>query len=392
MPLPTNTSRPNLPYTPDQSLPNNSRFDLLGRRPPTAEMFDAELNALTDDVNRLAAAINEVEAGNIPGSDNPLNANKVIKTDGDGHLSFSLIHSHQLAAGAVVEAALAVQSVTTTKLGDGAVSQDKMAADSVATVNLVDGAVVSAKIADGAVTTDKIAEGAITADGLAENSVLGPSIATNAITGPKIANQTITPDKLNVEDFGGSPGEVVTVLSDGKSCGFEDIPFTGRIIQLKAALLKTQSSVTGATDFKEFSSPFRVSITTQKPRSTLLVFLSANLVSGYSQNSHINYPQTLFYALFKNGVLWDNASGTKGTNQTSGLGQIHCFDYQDVRNISALCSEVVPARGTTNTYSLRALCGADYYVMMNSQLPDDAYRNYSGVAGISSLYVLEIGG
>jgi len=181
MPLPTNTNRPNLPYTPDQSLPNNSRFDLLGRRPPTAEMFDAELNALTDDVNRLAAAINEVEAGNIPGSDNPLNANKVIKTDGEGHLSFTLIHSHQLAAGAVVEAALAVQSVTSTKLGDGAVSQDKMAADSVATGNLVDGAVVSAKIADGAITTDKIAEGAIDSDKIGDGAVTTDKIAECAV-------------------------------------------------------------------------------------------------------------------------------------------------------------------------------------------------------------------
>ena len=61
MPLPTNKN-PNLPYTPDQSLPNNQRFGLLGRRPPTAEMLDAEFNALTDDVNKLAQGINEVQS------------------------------------------------------------------------------------------------------------------------------------------------------------------------------------------------------------------------------------------------------------------------------------------------------------------------------------------
>ena len=155
---------------------------MLGRRPPTAEMFDAELNALTDDVNRLAAAINEVEAGNIPGSDNPLNANKVIKTDGEGHLSFTLIHSHQLAAGAIVEAALAAQSVTTAKIGDGSVTQNKMAADSVATGNLL----------DGAVTADKIAGGAITSDELAQNSVTRYAIAPKAITTEKMAESAIT--------------------------------------------------------------------------------------------------------------------------------------------------------------------------------------------------------
>jgi len=181
MPLPTNTSRPNLPYTPDQSLPNNRRFDLLGRRPPTAETFDAELNALTDDVNLLAAAINEVEAGNIPGSDNPLNANKVIKTDGEGHLSFTLIHSHQLAAGAVVEAALAAQSVTTTKLGDGSVNQNKMAADCVATTNLLDGAVTTVKIEASAVTTDKIADEAIDSGKIGDGAVTTEKIADCAI-------------------------------------------------------------------------------------------------------------------------------------------------------------------------------------------------------------------
>ena len=55
-------------------------------------------------------------------------------------------------------------------------------------------------------------------------------------------------------------------------------------------------------------------------------------------------------------------------------------------------SESVAVKGTTNTYSLRALCGADYYVMLNSQLPDDGQGNYSGVASISSLYAIEIGG
>ena len=67
MPLPTNKSRPSLPYEPEQSLPNNQRFDLLGKKPPTAQMLDAEFNAVTDDINLLAHAINEVEAGNIPG-------------------------------------------------------------------------------------------------------------------------------------------------------------------------------------------------------------------------------------------------------------------------------------------------------------------------------------
>ena len=91
MPVPINNSRPSLPYAPTQSLPNNTRFGILTttQRPPTAEMLDAEFNALTDDVNMLAAAINDVQAGSIPGANDPLNANKVLKTDGANNLSWT---------------------------------------------------------------------------------------------------------------------------------------------------------------------------------------------------------------------------------------------------------------------------------------------------------------
>ena len=66
MPLPTNYSRPTLPYAPLQSLPNDRRFVNLTtlQQPPTAEMFDAELNAILDNINTLAAAINVTVAGN----------------------------------------------------------------------------------------------------------------------------------------------------------------------------------------------------------------------------------------------------------------------------------------------------------------------------------------
>ena len=411
MPIPTNKCRPSLPYTPDQSLPNNQRFDLLGKRPPTAEMLDAEFNALQDDVNTLAKGINDVQAGNIPGSDEPLNADKVLKTDGHGTLSFTLINSHQLAPNAVVEAALATQSVTTAKIGDGAVTSSKLGSGSVQTKNIqlaavdteeiADHAVTTQKIADqaiesdqihqGAVTTQKIADEAVTEDKIEDGAVTTDKIAPNAITASKIADQSLPPRKIMTGDA--LVNSVLTVTAPGSS-SFAALPMTGKILQIKTAILKTPSGISGASTFAEFSPPLSLSITTKQANSTLLVFLSANIIGGYAHDGHINFPQNVFYALFKNGALWQAAAGTKGTNQISGLGQAKIVDYTDIAPISALCSEVVPTSGTTNVYSLRAFNahGPQYIVLLNTQLPDDSHGNYSGVATISSLYALEIAG
>ena len=401
MPMPTNQSRPSLPYNPEQSLPNNQRFDLLGKRPPTAQMLDAEFNSLQDDVNQLAAGINAVEAGNIPGSDNPLNADKVLKTDGQGTLSFTLINSHQLAPNAVVEAALAPQSVTTSKIGDGAVTSSKLGSGSVQTKHIqlaavdteeiADYAVIAQKIAYQAIEADQISLDAVTTEKIADYAVTEDKIAPNAITASKIADQSLPPRKIMPGD---APiNSVLTVTAPGKS-SFAALPVTGQILQIETAILKTRSSITGASTFAEFSPPLSLSITTTQPNSTLLVFLSANIIGGYSHNGHVNFPQNVFYALFKNGSLWRNAAGTKGTNQISGLGQAKIVDYTDIAHISALCSDAVYNSGTTNVYSLRAFNanGPEYMVLLNSQLPDDSHGNYSGVATLSALYALEIAG
>ena len=196
MPLPTNNSRPSLPYTPDQSLPNNQRFDLLGRRPPTAQMLDAEFNALTDDINKLAAGINDVQAGNIPGSDDPLNANKVLKTDGHGTLSFTMINSNQLSPNAVVEAALSPQSVTNSKIGDGSITSAKISSDSIQTRHLVDRSVDTNKIADGAITHEKIAPREIETEAIDDQAITTDKIVDRAVTTAKLADRAVTTAKI----------------------------------------------------------------------------------------------------------------------------------------------------------------------------------------------------
>lgn len=153
MPLPTNYSRPSLPYQPLQSLPNDQRFVILTtlQQPPTAEMFDAELNAVMDKINILAGAINGVVAGNIPGSDNPDNAGKFLVTDGAGNLSFIFVGSDNIAAGAISTLLLQDQAVIRAKIGNGAVG----------TLQLAEGAVTTDILADGAVTGNKIPPGSL---------------------------------------------------------------------------------------------------------------------------------------------------------------------------------------------------------------------------------------
>ena len=196
MPLPTNKSRPSLPYQPDQSLPNNHRFGLLGNRPPTAEMLDAEFNSLQDDINILAGAINDVEAGNIPGASDPLNANKVLKTDGQGNLSFTLVNSNQLAPQAIVEASLAPQSVTTIKLGEAAVTSAKLAPKSVLTRHLAGSAVTTEELADKAITSAKLADESVQTRHLEAYAVKADELATGAVTTEKLADLAVTTAKI----------------------------------------------------------------------------------------------------------------------------------------------------------------------------------------------------
>ena len=240
MPIPTNKCRPSLPYTPLQSLPNNRRFDLLGQRPPTAQMLDAEFNSLQDDVNLLAQGINDVQAGNIPGADDPLNANKVLKTDGQGTLSFTLINSHQLAPNAIVEAALAPESVTTPKIGEGAVTSSKIANESILTRHLQANTVETDKIADRAVTTAKIANAAVTTLHLASGAVTPNELASLAVTNPKVALKAIKAN--NIDSQMAQSGTVMMSTGLG-NVNFNKISSSS----FEASLIK-QGAVLGSSD------------------------------------------------------------------------------------------------------------------------------------------------
>ncbi len=130
MPIPTNNSRPAIPYNPEQVLPNHNRYGALGKFPPTAQQLDGDFNGMVDLINTLAGAINDASAGIFPGADNPLNADKLPTTDGEGNISWTHITPFNITENAVQTRHIADGAVTTAKINSAnAAPGDIMAAD-----------------------------------------------------------------------------------------------------------------------------------------------------------------------------------------------------------------------------------------------------------------------
>jgi hypothetical protein len=306
MPVPTNNSRPSLPYAPTQSLPNNARFDILTttQRPPSAEMLDAEFNALTDDVNMLAAAINEVQAGNIPGSDDPSNENKLVKTDGAGNLSWTLVTNDEIAPAAVVEEKLAAQSVTTTKIGDaavtsaklalGAVTSAKIGINAVTSLEIATGAVTSTKLSDNVVTTAKLADLAVAQGKLANNSVGTPQMIDANVTTDKLANNAVTTAKLS--SYGGPTGWVLTAGS-GYSVNWSAIPTIGKILQIASYVTSNKTFSSGEEKKCIFNPHFALTLTPKSKTSFIGLFITM-------QASPLTVPGWVSARLYRNRKMY----------------------------------------------------------------------------------------
>lgn len=333
MPVPTNNSRPPLPYQPQQSLPNNTRFDLLQSRPPTAAMLDAEFNALTDDVNMLAKAINEVQAGNIPGAGNPINAHKLLKTDGASNISWTFVTNNELEANAVTTVKINDGAVISAKIGAGAVTALKLANNSVSTHNVLDGsltaikladdAVTTAKIVDGNVTTAKLEVGAVTAEKMAADSVDTTNLIDSAVTEVKIFNGAVTTDKiadatvtaakvglLAVDATKISSGNAVadTVLTaDGAGKAAFIGNNLGKVLQIVTFEHNKYADGYDAnatpTAPQSFTIPFLIKITPKKTASKIIVHYSINCGSGQAQFVTITFCKN--DAIFKVGENTD---------------------------------------------------------------------------------------
>jgi hypothetical protein len=409
MPVPINNSRPSLPYAPTQSLPNNTRFGILTttQRPPTAEMLDAEFNALTDDVNMLAAAINDVQAGTIAGANDPLNANKVLKTDGANNLSWTQVTNAEIEVNAVVEQKLAAQSVTTPKIGDAAVTTQKIAQNAIATHQLIDANVTTVKLADANVTTAKIADAAITTSKLAnqavtQNQLANAAVGTNQlvdgnVTTVKIADVAVTTDKLadagvtnpkigllavtapQISSAGSQLGDVLTSNGAGAASFLENIGKVLQIVSYEDARFVRNEYDAAASPINLLSfktAPFLLRITPRKTNSKIILFYSINVGSANNQYASITLCKNDLP--FKVGQDDPSYKGvTQGIYSALGRnysdGQYGCFNF---------CNFFVDTgdQGTEIVYEVKK---AMPYTCINS--------GYSGgYATVSTMHAIEI--
>jgi microcystin-dependent protein len=197
-------NRPNLPYI-SGDLPNNTRFEDITNSTPNnivpASIFDIDINCAFDSLNALETTVNNIGAGILPGSDNPLNNNKVVIIDNNTNISYVFISdqnilprgisSLSLANNCVNNNILGNASVTTNKILDLSITQQKLALLSVGNQQIIDLSITNSKIAANTITAEQIAANTITAEQIAANTITAEQIAANTITAEQIAQAVL---------------------------------------------------------------------------------------------------------------------------------------------------------------------------------------------------------
>jgi hypothetical protein len=366
MALPTNNSRPALPYNPLQVLPNHNRYSALGKFPPTAQQLDGDFNALVDLVNTLAGAINDTAVGIFPGADNPLNAQKLPTTDGQGnvswtnvtplHLTDNAVHTRHIEDAAITPGKIQAQAVGTNQIADGAVATPKILDNAVTAPKVADGAVTTAKVADNAIITQKVSDNAITTAKVSNNAVTTEKVIDNAITTPKVANNAITNQKVadnaisttkvsnnaitppKISSTGAQLGDVLT--ADGKGAA-SFLANKGKVLQIisyedKGFVRNEYDAEATPKTLKSFkTAPFLLRITPLKTGSKILIFYSINVGSYVNQYAGVTFCKNGLP--FKIGVddtpnsYWGvthNIYNSKG--QPHSCGQYGCFNFSSL--------------------------------------------------------------
>ena len=177
-------------------------------------------------------------------------------------------------------------------------------------------------------------------------------------------------------------GQAMLATGNNGVAVFGNFPFKG-IKQIRSTVIdQSTNTPVGATTFQQFSIPLQVSITTQSANSTVVIFLSANM--GASATDGV-YPNNVYGALYKNGAILNDASGTPGVGQISGLQQSLVQAPYHTVNINTIFMDTVAVAGTTNIYSLRCYSSRNGGRILLNTAADN-----TGVAGISYIYAFEL--
>jgi hypothetical protein len=409
MPLPTNNSRPAIPYNPAQVLPNHNRYGALGNFPPTAQQLDGDFNAVIDLVNNLAGAVNNTAAGVFPGADNALNTNKLPTTDGQGnvswtsimsfHVSDNAVQTQHIQNAAVTSPKIQVQAVGTAQLADGAVTMPKMGDSAVTTVKIADNAVTTAKLPDANVTTPKIADNAVIAQKIADNAVTTQKIIDNAVTTQKIINNAVTTPKIadnavttqkipdsaitvpKISSVNAAAGYVLTANGAGAA---SFVPNGGKVLQIvsyedRGFVRNEYEAAATPQNLMSFkTAPFLLRITPRKANSKILVFYSINV--GGAANQYVSVTLCKNNAPFKVGQDDAPASYWGVTHSVyNSMGRPHSDGQYGCFNFSSLFIDTGPA-GVQIAYEIKK---AHPYTAINS-----GYNG--GFTNVSTMHAIEI--
>lgn len=401
MALPTTLQRPVLPYTPTNVSGPIDRYTALGDIAPKPQPLDADINCIYQIVSETNTAVNGIAAGILPGASDEINANKLPTTDGEGNISWTLVENQHMDDNCCDTRNYLDGSITPGKLQP--IPGSKLTSNSVpdsAIVALNGGKLTNASVDDSKITAlngSKLTNLSVTdgkiigMSGAKLTAATVPDTAIIGMNGSKLTNlsvptaalaaKSVTVDKMSagnaaVNTFARSTGV-------GGAVDFSALPFKG-IKQIQSTVID-QAALTplGATTFQQFNIPLQVSITTQSANSTVVIFLSANM--GAAATDGI-YPNNACGALYKNGSLWEAASGTPVGAQISGLQQSLVQAIFHTVNINTIFMDNIANSGTTNVYSLRC-----YSSRVGGQIFLNSAPNNTGIASISCIYAIEIG-
>lgn len=199
MTLPTNNARPMIPYTAKQVLPNAERYSSLGKFPPTAAQLDGDLNAVIDYINLLAESINQVSVGILPGADSIFNKNKVPTTDGEGHISWTLIQSVNLDLNAVGTGHIQKEAITAEKIQPQAITESKLAPNSVTTSKIDEEALEEQHFGYGCIPSTAYQNNTIAGGRLIDKTIPSGKLQDEAVTNQKLGTSAVSYDKLSAD-------------------------------------------------------------------------------------------------------------------------------------------------------------------------------------------------
>jgi len=125
------------------------------------------------------------------------------------------VGSDFLVDGAIIEAKIATNAITTAKILNDAIDNDKIAANAVNTNQIAADAIVANKILAGEIGANHIAANAITAGKINTDAVTAGTIAAGAVTAVKIDTDAVTANKIAAGTITGNKISSSTKITAG---------------------------------------------------------------------------------------------------------------------------------------------------------------------------------